>query len=72
MTCEGFVHQPGGCSSVKLLGFTCLNRDGKEEEPSNGQAPCRGFFFQKPAKMEIGPSVLEAYAHTAPDAQRGV
>ena len=24
MTCEGFVHQPGGCSSVKLLGFTCF------------------------------------------------
>ena len=25
MTCEGFSHQPGGCSPVKLLGFTCLN-----------------------------------------------
>ena len=24
MTCEGFLHQPGGCSPVKLLGFTCL------------------------------------------------
>ena len=24
MTCEGFVHQPGGCSPVKLLGFTCF------------------------------------------------
>ena len=24
MTFEGFVHQPGGCSPVKLLGFTCL------------------------------------------------
>ena len=22
MTCEGFSHQPGGCSPVKLLGFT--------------------------------------------------
>ena len=26
MTCEGFLHQPGGCSPVKLLGFTCFVR----------------------------------------------
>ena len=24
MTCEGFLLQPGGCSPVKLLGFTCF------------------------------------------------
>ena len=24
MTCKGFLHQPGGWSPVKLLGFTCL------------------------------------------------
>ena len=24
MTCEGFLQQPGGCSPVKLLGFTCF------------------------------------------------
>ena len=24
MTCEEFLLQPGGCSSVKLLGFTCF------------------------------------------------
>ena len=24
MTCEEILLQPGGCSSVKLLGFTCF------------------------------------------------
>ena len=26
MTCEGFLLQPGGCSPVKLLGFTCFHK----------------------------------------------
>ena len=28
MTCEGFLHQPGGCAPVKLLGFICLKKSG--------------------------------------------
>ena len=49
MTCEGFLHQPGGCSPVKLLGFTCFytTADLKEAEDASATRILNFDFVQQ-------------------------
>ena len=63
MTCEGFVHQPGGCSPVKLLGFTCfvnILADSKirEKSPVTGPRRVGSESEGHPLVLELGPIVV--------------